>query len=46
MSNKIIKKYRKLYEACKKYPPIILSNKIGEKPKFYKESKGYERKSR
>lgn len=41
MSNKIIEKYRDLYNACKKYPKIILSSRVGERPKLYKEPEGY-----
>lgn len=41
MSNKIIEKYKDLYEACKKYPKIVLSNKLNERPKVYREPKGY-----
>ena len=41
MSNKIIEKYKNLYEACKKYPIIILSSRVGESPKVYREPNGY-----
>lgn len=41
MSSKIIEKYKNLYEACKKYPKIILSSRVCESPKVYREPKGY-----
>lgn len=41
MSNEIAEKYRELHEACKKYPKIILSSRVGESPKLYKEQKDY-----
>ena len=41
MSNKIIEKYKDLYEACKKIPQIVLSSNVEEKPKVYREPKGY-----
>ena len=41
MSNKIAEKYRELHEACKKYPKIVLSSRVGERPKIYREPNGY-----
>ena len=41
MSNKIIEKYKVLYEECRKYPKIVLSNRASERPRVYKEPKGY-----
>lgn len=35
-SKTIIQKYQKLYEACSKYPTIVLGN-VGNKPKVYQE---------
>ena len=41
MSNKIIEKYKNLYEACKKYPKIILLSRVGESPKVYRKPNRY-----
>lgn len=45
MSNIIIKKYKNLYEACKKYPKITLSSKWEKSSKSYEKTKQYAKDS-